>query len=158
MAEARDAKTVGQKLREAAERLRTDPVKAELVTLRAEHDRLRDQLGTQEGLSTLLQMQRDRAESSVQALRQALEREYQRGVEAALVAVRRDIERHLYTNTKSKNRELMLNVVSRVAAALAPGEAAQQPAGSFGYCAICYHPLDRCSHCDAGEAAQETQK
>jgi hypothetical protein len=22
------------------------------------------------------------------------------------------------------------------------------PAGSFGYCAICYHPLDVCSHCD----------
>lgn len=22
------------------------------------------------------------------------------------------------------------------------------PAGSFGYCAICYHTLDRCSHCD----------
>lgn len=21
-------------------------------------------------------------------------------------------------------------------------------AGSFGYCAVCYHPLDACSHCD----------
>jgi hypothetical protein len=26
------------------------------------------------------------------------------------------------------------------------------PAGSFGYCAICYHPLDRCSHCDNEQA------
>lgn len=44
--------------------------------------------------------------------------------------------------------------VRRWRAALAlPGEAAQQPAGSFGYCATCYHPLDRCSHCEAGEAA-----
>lgn len=24
---------------------------------------------------------------------------------------------------------------------------ADQPAGSFGYCPDCYHPLDRCSHC-----------
>lgn len=22
------------------------------------------------------------------------------------------------------------------------------PKGAFGYCAVCYHPLDRCSHCD----------
>jgi hypothetical protein len=22
------------------------------------------------------------------------------------------------------------------------------PCGSFGYCAVCYHPLDTCSHCD----------
>lgn len=29
-----------------------------------------------------------------------------------------------------------------------------QPAGSFGYCAVCYHPLDQCSHCDAKPAPQ----
>lgn len=28
-------------------------------------------------------------------------------------------------------------------------DVAGQPSGSFGYCAGCYHPLDRCSHCDA---------
>lgn len=28
-------------------------------------------------------------------------------------------------------------------------DAASQPAGSSGYCAVCYHPLDQCSHCDA---------
>ena len=27
------------------------------------------------------------------------------------------------------------------------------PVGSFGYCPICYHPFDQCSHCDADATA-----
>jgi hypothetical protein len=38
------------------------------------------------------------------------------------------------------------------AAAEAEPTAANGPSGSFGYCAICYHPLDRCSHCDNEQA------
>jgi hypothetical protein len=31
-----------------------------------------------------------------------------------------------------------------------------RPEGSFGYCAVCYHPLDKCSHCDADVVARLT--
>lgn len=37
-----------------------------------------------------------------------------------------------------------------VASAPARSPTLEGPAGSFGYCAVCYHPLDTCSYCDGG--------
>ena len=37
---------------------------------------------------------------------------------------------------------------------LSPGGAAEKDTGPFGYCMGCYHPLDRCSHCDDKGAAE----
>ncbi len=38
--------------------------------------------------------------------------------------------------------------VATMALAQSQPDGTPKPAGSFGYCAVCYHPLDRCSHCD----------
>lgn len=144
MTEARDAgnnSTDPGEIGAAYNRLAEENVKLleTLATLRAEHDRL--MIVAQSRLETALQQtaQRMAAESSVQALRQAL------------VKVRAHTS---YVNPTVELLAGLLGSIERITdAALAlPGEAAQQPAGSFGYCAICYHPLDRCSHCDAGEA------
>lgn len=53
---------------------------------------------------------------------------YRLGQRDALTAVRREVEKRLYTNTKSGNRALMLNVLERVEAALATAQVA--PVGS----------------------------
>lgn len=34
----------------------------------------------------------------------------------------------------------------------------EDSAGLFGYCAICYHPLDLCSHCDSREALEAVKE
>ena len=44
------------------------------------------------------------------------------------------------------------NELEAAAAALSGASSPSQPAGSFGYCAVCYHPLDRCSHCDGASS------
>jgi hypothetical protein len=55
-----------------------------------------------------------------------------------------------YRNLRAEELEAALAVALRPGpedvAACPPEE--KRPAGSFGYCAICYHPLDQCRHCD----------
>lgn len=141
--------------------VRLEAHEAALATLRAEHDRLTDQLAGmvapeelrqwkaecerlraeiawRKGETAKLRLDLEDRESQVQALQQALE----------------SIQSEILLSSVQPFVLRQIETIVRAALAL-PGEAAQQPAGSFGYCAICYHPLDRCSHCDAGEAAQE---
>ena len=48
-----------------------------------------------------------------------------------------------------------VNAIDALIAAVAEN-APTQPPGSFGYCAVCYHPLDQCTHC-AAVRAEHTQ-
>lgn len=65
--------------------------------------------------------------------------------------------RHYYMLFHDDRWKARLEKWEAAISALAALPGATQPKGSFGYCAICYHPLDKCSHCDSPAARPDTE-